>query len=95
MINDPKLLYLSNPCVRFLLFKKQSHLVFPVTLLLLCVSFELYFFPSDLLLLISGLGNLIIKHIRTVSSFIVIKLRMWVGEALLTAEYMSFCAWTS
>lgn len=79
----------------FYCLKNNLTLVFPVTLLLLCVSFELYFFPSDLLLLISGLGNLIIKHIRTVSSFVVIKLRMWVGEALLTAEYMSFCAWTS
>lgn len=51
------------------------------------------YFPSDLLLLIFGLGNVIIKLARTGSCSVVIQPGTRVGGPL-TAKCVSFCGWT-
>lgn len=81
MADESKLLYLSKPCVQFLLFSKTNKaclccLGAPASAdvwdLVLFLSF--WFAASDL----PGLGSLIIKCVRTLSSLMVTMLGMWV-----------------
>jgi hypothetical protein len=88
MRSDPKLLHLSRSCVQFLLFTKKPVLAIP------CHSFasaSMSVFSSlsssSLLpLFFCGLGSLIIKLVRTVSSLIATMLGMWVREPLLAVK---------
>lgn len=96
MMNNPKLLHLSSPFVQLSLFKKKKKSVLTalVNLFLLPVSqlLALFFSPSCLFpLIFSGLGNLIIKLVRTPSSLVVTSLGMWVAEPLLLVKWVSCC----